>query len=126
MQRLFDAVSGSGWSDAGAGVFPPVNISQDADNFYVRAEVPGLKKEDIEIQATGKRISISGKREIPKESDGASYHRKERSEGHFNRTVQLPSDFDVDRVQAQYTAGMLTVTLPKHEAAKPRQIKVGA
>ncbi|HEY5955127.1 MAG TPA: Hsp20/alpha crystallin family protein [Polyangiaceae bacterium] len=124
MQRLFDAVGGSSFSDLGAGVFPPVNITQDNDNFYVRAEVPGLNKDDIEISATGRRLSISGQRKIAKEADGASYHRKERPEGHFNRTVQLPTDFDNERVEARYNAGLLTVTLPKHEAAKPRQIKV--
>ena len=124
MLRLFDAVSSEPFGETGAGVFPPLNVTQDDDYFYVRAEVPGIDKKDLEITALGRRLSISGKREIPKENGRASYHRKERAEGEFNRTVTLPSEFDANRVDARYQAGMLTVTLPKSEAAKPRQIVV--
>jgi len=124
MLRLFDAVNGSTFGEPGAGVFPPINITQDNDNFYVRAEVPGIDKKDLEISALGRRLSISGKREIPKENAKASYHRKERSEGEFSRSVTLPSEFDAARVEARYQSGILTVTLPKAESAKPRQIVV--
>jgi HSP20 family protein len=124
MLRLFDAVNSEPFGESGAGVFPPLNITQDDDHFYVRAEVPGIDKKDLAINALGRRLSISGKRQIPKENDRASYHRKERAEGEFNRTVTLPSEFDANRVDARYQAGMLMVTLPKSEAAKPRQIVV--
>jgi HSP20 family protein len=124
MLRLFDSVSSEPFGEAGSGVFPPLNITQDADNFYVRAEVPGIDKKDLEISALGRRLSISGKRQIPTENARASYHRKERAEGEFNRSVTLPSEFDSHRVDAHYQAGLLTVILPKSEAAKPRQILV--
>lgn len=124
MQRWFDALESFNPSEFGSGVFPPLNVTQDKDNVYVRAEVPGVSCKNLEISAEGRRLSISGKREIPPENDRASYHRKERAEGSFNRTLTLPCEFDASRVDARCAAGVLTVTLPKHEAAKPRQITV--
>jgi len=124
MLRLFDAVGGNTFGELGSGVFPPVNVTEDKDNYYVRAEVPGINAKDLEISALGRRVSISGKREIAKENNKASYHRKERAEGEFSRTVTLPAEFDASHVGAQCNAGVLTVTLPKAEAAKPRQIVV--
>lgn len=126
MLRLFEAVGNEASGDLGAGVFPPVNITQDNDHYFVRAEVPGISVKELEISAMGRTLSISGNREIENESSAASYHRKERAEGEFNRTVTLPAEFDVARVEAQYKAGILTVTLPKAETAKPRQIVVSA
>lgn len=124
MMRLFDAVDTDTFGDLGATVFPPVNISQDNDNFYVRAEVPGINPKDLQISALGRRLTLSGRRELPKESEETSYHRKERAEGEFNRTVTLPAEFNTDRVDAQYQAGILTCTLPKSDTARPRQIIV--
>ena len=69
-------------------------------------------------------MSISGKREIPAEHERVSYHRKERAEGEFSRTVTLPSEIDAERVHARCSNGVLTLTLPKSEDAKPRQIAV--
>ncbi len=124
LQRLFDAVGESTIGSMGAGVFPPINITQDNDNVYVRAEVPGIDPRDLDVSAQGRRLSIAGKRAIPKESDRASYHRKERAEGEFNRTVTLPTEFEIAGANAQYHAGILSVSLPKAELAKPRQIQV--
>jgi HSP20 family protein len=124
MSRLFEAAGTDTFGDLGATVFPPVNISQDSDNYYVRAEVPGLNPKELQISALGRRLTLSGKRELPKEGEEASYHRKERAEGEFNRTVTLPAEFNADQVDAQYQAGVLTCTLPKSDAAKPRQIVV--
>lgn len=124
MQRWFDAMEGFSPGEPGSGVFPPLNVTQDSDNLYVRAEIPGVDCSNLEISAEGRRLSISGKREISAESDRVSYHRKERPEGSFNRTLTLPYEFDTSRVEARCTTGVLTVTLPKHEAAKPHQIAV--
>ena len=124
MLRLLDAAGGEGAPGAGAGVFPPMNISQDDDNFYLRAEIPGIKPAEIAITALRNRVSISGKREIPRENDRVSYHRKERAEGTFNRAVTLPTEVDAARVDARYADGILALTLPKAEQAKPRQIAV--
>jgi len=124
MLRLFDSVAGDTSGDVGAGVFPPMNITQDNDNYYVRAEIPGIKPNELSISAVRNRLSLAGKREIQREHDRVSYHRKERSEGAFNRTVTLPTEIDADRVDAKYADGILTLTLPKAEETKPRQIKV--
>jgi len=124
MLRLLDSVAGDTSGGVGAGVFPPINITQDDDNFYVRAEIPGIKPNDLSISTVRNRVSLAGRREIPREHDRASYHRRERAEGSFNRTVTLPTEIDADRVEAGYADGILTLTLPKAEEAKPRQINV--
>jgi HSP20 family protein len=124
MLRLLDTVPGEGAVESAAGVFPPMNITQDDDNFYVRAELPGVKASELVISALRNRVSIAGRREIPREHDRVSYHRKERPEGAFNRAVSLPGEVDAERVDARYADGVLTLTLPKAEQAKPRQISV--
>lgn len=124
MMRLVDSMGGSAWADSGAGVFPPINITQDEDHFYLRAEVPGIDPDNLSVSALRNRVSISGKREIPKEHAEVSYHRKERAEGAFDRSVVLPMEVDSGRVEARYQDGILTLTLPKAEAAKPRRITV--
>lgn len=124
MLRLLDSVAGETFGDAGAGVFPPMNITQDDDNFYLRAEVPGVKPDELSISAVRNRVSLAGKREIQREHERASYHRKERAEGSFDRTVTLPTEVDSERVDARYADGILTLTLPKAGEARPRQITV--
>lgn len=123
--RTFEAVTGERTpAPPAAGVFPPINVTQDDDHFYVRAEIPGVAAGDLSISALRNRLSISGKREIPREHDRVSYHRKERAEGAFNRTLTLPTPVDADRIEARYAEGILSLTLPKAEEAKPRQIVV--
>jgi HSP20 family protein len=125
MLRMFDAVaSNDGAREISTGVFPPMNVTQDDSNFYLRAEVPGIKAKDLSISALRNRVSISGKREIPQENERVSYHRKERAEGEFSRTVTLPGEVVADRIEARYGEGILALTLPKAEEAKPRQIAV--
>jgi HSP20 family protein len=124
MLRLLDSVAGESAGEANAGVFPPLNLTHDDENFYVRAEIPGINPAELSISAIRNRLALSGKREIPREHERVSYHRKEREEGSFSRTLTLPMDVDAERVDARYADGILTVTLPKAEAAKPRQIAV--
>jgi HSP20 family protein len=124
MLRLLETSIGDATPETGAGVFPPMNITQDNDNFYLRAEIPGIKPAELSISALRNRVSISGNREIPREHERVSYHRKERAEGAFNRAVTLPLEVDAERVGARYADGILTLTLPKAEQAKPRQITV--
>ena len=124
MHRLLDNPGRDG--NVGTGVFPPMNVTQDGDNFYVRAEVPGIKASELSISAVKNRLSIAGKREIPTENERVSYHRQERPEGSFNRTLTLPTELDVERIEARYADGVLALRLPKAEAAKPRLISVKA
>jgi HSP20 family protein len=123
MHRLLDPGRGE-FAELGSGVFPPMNVTHDADNFYVSAEVPGIKASELSISAVKNRLSIAGRREIQTENERVSYHRKERPEGSFNRTLTLPTELDVDRIEARYADGILSLKLPKAEAAKPRLISV--
>ena len=108
----------------GAGVFPLINLSADKDNYYVRAELPGLKADDINISVADNNLSISGERKIASEGEDVKYHRREREAGTFSRMIALPGDVDTDKVEASHVNGILTVTVPKAEAAKPKQITV--
>jgi HSP20 family protein len=123
MLRLLDA-SADASAVTGAGVFPPLNVTQDENNFYMRAEIPGIDPKQLTITALRNRVTLAGKREIAREHERVSYHRKERAEGSFNRTVTLPIFVDAERVDASYADGILTIKLPKAEEAKPRQIAV--
>lgn len=123
MASLLDAMSGAP-SQQRVGVFPPVNLTQDKDVFYLRCELPGVDPGKLDISALGNKLTLTGHREIAEPGEGTSYHRREREAGTFSRTLALPTEFDAERVSAEYKDGILTVTLPKAEAAKPRQISV--
>ncbi|MBW1988566.1 MAG: Hsp20/alpha crystallin family protein [Deltaproteobacteria bacterium] len=124
LRRRLDALSETIWPAAGAaGVYPLFNITEDADNYYVRAELPGMTGSDLDIKVTGRALSISGQRKAETDPE-ASYHRRERRSGTFDRTITLPAEVDADKVDARMKNGILTVTLPKAAHAKPRQIKV--
>jgi HSP20 family protein len=111
-------------SVANVGVFPAVRLSQNKDSYYVRAELPGTDANDLDIQVTGRNLSISGERKIVSESEKARYHRREREAGKFSRIMSMPGDVDSDKVDASFVNGILTVTIPKSETQKPRQITV--
>lgn len=122
--RLMDQYSTDSRRPAHAGVFPQLNVTEDAGKYYLRAELPGVTSNELDIQATGKTISISGERKIHSENDNARYHRREREAGNFSRVLAMPSDIDADRIEARLENGILSVMVPKAEAVKPRQIKV--
>jgi HSP20 family protein len=109
-----------------AGVFPLTNLSEDKDNYYVRAELPGVKGDQLDIQVTGNNLAISGERKIAAEEEGARYHRREREAGTFSRMIGLPGEVDTDKVDANLQNGILTVVVPKAEIAKPKQITVSS
>jgi HSP20 family protein len=85
--------------------------------------IPGVDAAKLDVSVVHQTIAVSGTRQSPEER-GVSYHRKERAEGAFSRSVTLPESFDGTRVDARYVDGVLTLTLPKHEAAKPRRVTV--
>jgi HSP20 family protein len=122
LNRIFSGEEGTG--QRGAGVYPLLNVTEDPDNYYVRAELPGLKAEELDISVTGNRLGLSGERKIAAEAEEAKYHRREREGGKFSRVIELPEHVDSDKAAARMANGVLTITLPKAESAKPRQIKV--
>ena len=125
MDRLTQAVMGRpGMQWLSARVFPAVNLTEDKNNFYVRAELPGIKADALNIEVNGRNLTIAGERMIASEGDNTRYHRKEREAGKFSRVIGLPGDIDAEKVNAKMVNGMLTVTIAKAEAAKPKQISV--
>lgn len=124
MDRLFQDLTEGIFREPRAGVFPLVNVTEGNDNYYVRAELPGIKAEDLDISVTGNSLSIAGERRIRAEDEKANYHRREREAGKFSRVVSLPVQVDPAKVEASCVDGILTVVLPKSEAAKPKQITV--
>ena len=126
MDWFSDGLTRGLFGAASAGVFPLMNVTHDQDNYYVRAELPGLKADDLDISVIGETLSISGERKLPVEDKKAQYHRREREAGRFSRIVSLPGQIDANKVEARCSDGVLTVTLPKAEAAKPKQIAIKA
>ena len=124
MDKLYDAFAERRGIAPAAGVFPALNLSEDVDNLYVRAELPGVIPEEIEINIKENNLIIKGERKITTEGEKVSYHRREREAGSFRRIISLPTRVDADKVTAACKNGVLTVTLPKAAEAKPRQIEV--
>ena len=124
MNRLFGSVSGRPYWQAHAGVFPLVNITEDANNFYIYSEIPGMDGKEIHITATGRGLTITGERKIVSEGEKFKYHRREREGGTFSRVISLPDDVQTEKINAGYEDGILTIKIPKAEAAKPKQIEV--
>jgi HSP20 family protein len=123
MESLMERLTGITTEPSVAGIFPPMNVSEDRDHYYVRALIPGVDAAQLEVSVAHQTISVSGTRQVPEEP-GVSYHRKERAEGRFSRSVTLPAAFDGSRVEAKYLDGILTLTLPKPEVVKPRRVTV--
>jgi HSP20 family protein len=126
MALLSEGLTTGPWRESTAGVFPLINVTEDEDNYYVRAELPGMKADELDINVTGDTLSIGGERKLPVEDEKAKYHRREREAGRFSRIVSLPAQVDTSKVDAKTTDGVLTVVLPKAEETKPRQIAVKA
>ena len=123
MERLFGETTAPS-QQTRAGVFPLINLTEDKHNYYVRAELPGVKAAELDIQATSNSLAIAGERKIPAEDEGARYHRREREAGSFSRMISLPDAINTAEVTANLENGILTVIVPKAEVAKPRQISV--
>jgi HSP20 family protein len=103
---------------------PPVDIVESEDALILKADLPDVKIEDIDVRVEHQTLALRGHRKFEKEENVKGYHRIERSFGEFVRSFAIPSTVDTEKVQADYKNGVLTITLPKKEAAKPRQVKV--
>jgi len=125
MDQLNNALMGrAGFGFAPSRVFPSVNITEDTEKYYLRAELPSIKADDINLEITGRNLTISGERKFKTEGENVRYHRKEREAGKFSRVIEFPGDIDAENIKAKMTDGILTVTIAKSDAAKPRQIIV--
>jgi HSP20 family protein len=116
LARLIDTPL-QGWA-------PALDVQEDKDAYTVRVELPGLKREDIEVHLQEDALVISGERRHEEPKEGTEVHRSERFYGKFSRALTFPTGVNGDKVTASYKDGVLTVTVPKAEAAKPKQITV--
>jgi len=103
----------------------PLDVAETEDAFVIKASLPGIKPEDVQITVHGDTLTIRGENKAEEEKKGEHWHLRERRYGSFQRSVALATPVDPDRAEARHEHGVLTLTLPKSESAKPRQIKVG-
>jgi len=103
---------------------PPVDILESKDGYLIRAELPGMKKEDFNLEVNDGTLTLSGERKFEEPAKGVEYHRVERVAGKFTRSFYLPQTVKSDAIKATYRDGILEVHVPKAEEAKPRQIAI--
>ena len=107
-----------------AAYLPSVDLSESDDAIQVRVDVPGLKASEINVEVNGNILRISGEHKEEKKEKGRTYHRMERRVGSFSRTITLPDEVREEKVTAECQDGVLTISLPKSEAAKTQTVKV--
>jgi HSP20 family protein len=103
---------------------PAVDIYEDKSNIYLDVEVPGMKKEDVKVKVEDKTLTVSGERKREREEKKEGYYRMERSYGSFYRSFYLPDNVDPTKIKAKYESGVLKLSIPKKEEAKPKEIPV--
>ena len=128
LQQALDAFRGSGWLDAGGpsggGAYPPVNVFRKGDEVAVIAEVPGVRKADLEVQVKGNTVRVAGAKSVGF-PERAGVHRRERLGGRFDRAITLPVEIDADAVRAECRDGLLALLLPRAARDGARTIQVG-
>lgn len=124
MDRLFETFFGTQPQSMDDFWRPAIDIEENNGNLMVRAEIPGMTKEDIKVSVQEDLLTISGERKQENETKDKTYHRIERCYGKFRRMIRLPAQVDADKVKASYKDGVLKVTLPKPESLKPKHIDV--
>lgn len=123
--RLFDSFfNGDAQGEETRAWVPPVDIQENGEAYLFHAELPGMSKEDIHITLENSVLRLSGERKFEKDAKKENYHRVERTYGTFTRTFTLPTQVDAEKVQAAFENGILTITVPKAEQAKPRRIAI--
>ena len=103
---------------------PRVDVYENKDNFIVKAELPGIDPKDLDVRIEDETLYLKGERKLEKEQKEESYYKRERAYGSFARTFALPSSVNTEKVSAEYKDGLLRLTLPKREEAKPKSIQV--
>ena len=123
--RMFDRLHGGIVDNSGITSFmPSVDIVENANDFTIRVELPGVKKEDVKITVQNNILTIRGEKKQEAEKEGDNYHRVERSYGAFQRSFTLSNTLKADKIEASYDNGVLSISLPKAEETKPKEIEV--
>ena len=130
IERRFEDVFGrtflSWWPMRGVEWLPTADVIEREDSFVVQVELPGMKREDIDVSVTGTTLNISGERKAEAEVKKEGYRRRERSYGSFSRSMSLPSNVDADKIKASYEDGVLELVLPKTAETKPKKVVVSS
>jgi HSP20 family protein len=125
-QQALDTSRSSGWlgsSPSGSGSYPPLNVFRQGDDIVVIAEVPGVRKSDLQIEVKGRTIRIAGTKSVSY-GEKSSVHRRERLAGRFDRAITLPVEVDAEKVKAECRDGILALHLPRAERDKPKTIQL--
>lgn len=122
MDRFFN--NESVWSAEGRRLMPAMNLEESKDGFHLTLELPGMKKDDINVSLQDNMLTISGEKKIEDDSNDRNFQHRERIYGQFCRNVELPDMIDADKIQADYENGILRIDIPKSEKAKPKEIEV--
>ncbi len=128
MRQEMDRLSGfqSAGPSFSSRAYPALNLTEDADRYTVRAELPGVGAETLDVSVVDNRLVVRGERKLEAQGKEESYHRRERESGFFRRSLALPGRVDAAKVSAELKDGVLKITLPKHEETRPRKITVSA
>lgn len=126
MDRLFENIYGHGWVDSDLFGSPSVDMYQTENEVIVKASLPGIKAEDIQISVVGDVLTLRGEISSDNEVKEAMYHIRERRSGSFSRSLPLPSPVQSEKAKAEFENGVLTLTLPKAEEMRPKTITVKA
>lgn len=124
MNRLFSSSLRRGTQGDFGEFLPSLEVKEDANQFLLHLDVPGMERKDLDIAVTGNTLTVKGERKAEETQKGKSCFYSERRYGSFQRSVELPVEVDADKVAAHYKDGVLELVLPKSEKAKPKQIKV--
>jgi len=120
-----DFAHGDGDDSLAMGNFiPPVDVYEDAHQLVLKLEVPGIKQENLDIRLENRTLTVKGERKLERDEKEENFHRIERRYGSFVRSFTLPETVDSDAAKASYDAGVLSISLAKKEAAKPKQVKI--
>jgi HSP20 family protein len=124
MDRLFDDAFTRPLSLSGVSASPAIDMYQTKDDVVVKAPLPGLKAEDVDITVTGETLTLRGEFKQENEQKEASYHIREQRYGSFERSILLPTDVKADKAKADFENGVLTITMPIAEEVKPKSITI--
>ncbi len=126
MDRLFDDAFTRPLSFSGVSTSPAIDMYQTEDDVVVKAALPGLKVEDVDITVTGETLTLRGEYKQENEQKATNYHIREQRSGSFERSLLLPTDVKADKAKADFENGILTITMPIAEEVKPKSITIKA
>jgi len=123
INRFFDEVD-RGWPQTRSAFAPAVDVAEDPDSYRLRAELPGVAKENLSVEVKENRLVLSGRKEAKTEKEDRRYHYRETNYGEFSRVFELPRNVKADAIEAEYKDGVLELRIPKVEESKPKTVEI--